>query len=319
MNSKLFTSLKILLLLAWTTAHTAPDQSIAYFFAHGLGGTHDAKYHYISEKILLPAYPCYAYNGPEVINGYEINVNKIALGQHDDIAAAGNKLNSIPKEITSVGGFGVSKGAVTLINTAAILKPGQLKFLVLESPFADANDVAYHVGKSYGLEYIPFGGNIAKFALGNMYKNYNPDGIQPIKSVKKIPNIPIIFIHSKKDKLIPINHSRKLYRELIKQGRTNVYLVEIERGNHANILTENDRDGQLCYLKPVHAFYKQYNLPYDHTLAQDITLSKYQPSLEEITEKIEIDELSETFYRRVKLSCTAAATYMAYKRFWVES
>jgi predicted esterase len=303
------------IIIATTSIQLAPNQSIAYFFAHGLGGTGHQKGYCASNKIFLPHYPCYAYHGPEVAHGRgPIDNSKVSLGQADDIAALKDGLKAMPNgnAVQTLIGFGISKGAATWINAAAVLKPANLKALILESPFADANEVAYDIGKKFGLGYVPYGESTAVLAIETLHEKYNPNGPQPITSIQQVPNIPIILIHSRADKLIPINHSRKLYRELIKGGRNNVYLVEIEHGNHARIFEENDYQGLLSYLAPVHAFYKQYNFPYDQELANMVTLSKYQPSLQEITKKIDADEQSETFKRRIKLGCAVTAAGLAY-------
>lgn len=329
MNRQGFTLLRTLLpvatIITTFSGFLNANQPITYFFAHGLGGCALNKHGYT--KLFLPQYPCYAYNGPEIINGFD--AKKVVLGQENDIAALEDGLKLMNQETANKPfvGFGVSKGAATWINAAAKLKPANLKALVLESPFADANDEAYDVGKKeYGLEYVPFGREIATYFMKKMYPGYNPDGPQPITSIKHLPIIPIMLIHSEEDKLIHVNHSRRLYRELIKDGRTNVYLVEIANGEHADLLgnfwPKNDDDEELLdYLKPVHAFYKEYNLPYDQELASDATLSNYQPSLEEITEKIESIEQSETLYHCVKLGCAvtlAGVTAYAYNAMSAE-
>lgn len=309
MNKELLTYLKLVLaitiMLATCSAYANPDAPIAYFFAHGLGGNGNQKGYCSWNKIFLPDYPCYAYHGPEAVNGFD--AKKVVLGQEDDIAALGEGLKAM--NLDNGGkpfiGFGISKGAATWINAAAALQPSNLQALVLESPFADANEEAYEVGKQFGLGCITFGESTAVLAVKNMHPRYNPKGPQPIKSIREIPIIPLILIHSEEDELIHVNHSRKLYRELIKDGRTNVHLVEVPSGRHAQIFVDNTRKGQLSYLKPLHAFYKAYNLPYDPELADNVTLKNYQPSLEEITEKIESVEKTETFYRRIKLCCAA--------------
>ena len=321
----------VLLITLIMTTFSANAESIGYLFAHGLGGNAPTRHAYIQTKVLLPDCPCYSYNAPEVVsiravrpdNGemytaYAFDKDKVSLGQDDDIAALSKALADIESR-TSIIGFGVSKGAATWINTAAKDQPSNLKALVLESPFADANELIYEIGisKSYLLGYVPFGRNVAKLLSNTMlYKKYNPDGPQPIVSIRDIPNIPILFIHSKQDGLIHINHSRKLYRKLIKEGRTNVYLVETKYGRHANLLGNVfpvDDELLESYLKPLHAFYKHFELPYDQELASNVDLSKYQPSLEEITEKINADEQSETFYHAVKLGYAITAATALYE------
>jgi len=263
-----------------------PLPKIAYLFTHGVGVNKDQKNYYEKNNIIPKQYKCFAYDGPEIVED-KFNSEYVVFAQQQDIdiVTRGIKFDIQKKNFQACIGVGVSKGAALLINMP---KFNSLKALVLESPFADANDVILNYAKNIGLGWLPSSWNLS-LANKIFYKDYDPKGIQPIDSIKKIPeNVAIIFIHSKEDKLIHINHSRNLYRELITQARKNVYLVETENGDHAQLLNNcSSHNHRITYIKAVHAFYKKYSLPYDENLAKDVDLKIYQPSLEEINNRIE--------------------------------
>lgn len=256
-----------------------------YLFVHGLGGDHTQYVHYLNNHVILGK-PCYAYDGPEI----SLDFSCVALGQKSDINAILKGLNRDNALDKSLIGVGVSKGASTLINAVATNNFSNIKALVLESPFCNANDVGYNV--AYPLQLIPGGYSCIKTGMELRYPNYQSNGLQPITSAKKIsPSLPIFIFHSQQDGLIPVYHSRKLYRELLLSGNMNVYLVETKTGRHAGILTDENKDEKQKTLEALHAFYKQYNLPFNPKFINPATnLHDYQPSLDDIEKLIASQE-----------------------------
>lgn len=278
------------------TEPITPAPVIGYLYIHGLGGCKEDKQYFIQHQLINSAHPSYAFNGPEVVSyhsgAYYINQKKGVLGQEDDIQTIKTGLETIRAAgITNLVAIGDSKGAGTLINTASMLKPGIISLIILLEPFADANDVARNVGFQLGIGKLPGGEQLSTWVLKNLFfPTYKPHGIQPLTSINNLPDIPVIFGHSKKDKLIPINHSRKLYRTLLMKGRTNVYLVEMEEGVHGDLLGDSSPRHALELKKAIHAFYKKFQHPYDAMLAQGVDLQRYQPTLDQINERINADE-----------------------------
>lgn len=278
----------------------------AYLFAHGLGANADYKTFYRFHKVIVPNHRCYAYNGPEVVNCHnnKFNATKVALAQENDIAALeqGLKNDNITPDHKLIG-VGVSKGAATLINATATGKFPMIKALVLESPFAHASDIAYNVG--WLAQYIPGGWHAAQFFMSNfVYPSYNPGGPHPITCAPLVPNIPILLIHSQKDELIHVNHSRKLYKALVQTGNKNVYLVETERGEHANVLNKQDKVTTPFVNRIIQTFYKKHELPWHEPILNPcdtpISLDHYQPSLELIDGLINRDEPGNFVYNMGK-------------------
>lgn len=275
------------------TSLTAHHDDYNYLFAHGLGGSSKNKDHFIGYRVILPNYNCYAYDGPELENNRFV-AKKVCLGQDEDIKKLeiGLKNDGISSEHKLVG-VGGSKGAATLINAVSTGRFPMIKALVLEGSFADATDIAYHLGRIP--QYIPGGKKAIGLIMKHfIYPSYKIHGIQPIKSAASVPHIPILLIHSKQDHLIPINHSRKLYKALVQAGNNNVYLVEAERGEHAYILNNFDTTQTTLICRLIQLFYQRHNLPYDKSIVESsnikIDFAQFQPSLKEINARIKRDE-----------------------------
>lgn len=291
---------------AMQTVPSEPTSQFSYLFAHGLGANADYKTFYRFHKVIVPGHHCYAYNGPEVVYSYnnKFDPTKVVLAQENDIAALeqGLKKDNVTLDHKLIG-VGVSKGAATLINAVATEKFPMIKALVLESPFAHASDVAYNVG--WLAQYIPGGWHAAQFFMSNfVYPSYNPNGPHPITCAPLVPNIPILLIHSQKDQLIHVNHSRKLYKALVQTGNKNVYLVETDEGEHANVLNKQDKVTTHLVNRIIQTFYKKHELPWHEPILNPcdtpISLDPYQPSLEFIDDLINQDEPGNFAYNMSK-------------------
>lgn len=274
---------------------SAQETDFEYLFAHGLAA---GKIQLKDYKEIIPildkglALDCIdAYTKP--LYPYLIKVPPCALGQEKDIEVLSNAINNLKKPIIAIG---VSKGAATWINVAAKSENiNYIKALVLESPFANINDILYRFWHLKYLNYIPGGRYIAKQIIKAILVHYDCDGIQPIGSIKKIlnKNLPIYIVHSKQDRLIPINHSRQLYIEFLKNDFKNVYLIEPEVGHHAGILYT---DELKTFQNSLNSFYKEFKLPYNANIAI-VDLNIYKPTIQEVIKRIENDTNSFEEYK----------------------
>lgn len=281
-------------------AQTKPvrnDIADAYLFSHGLGGSLNHKVYYQTKGAFVEGCASYAYDSVEVKRHFSflprMDLSKVSLGQNDDIHKLYCALKSIDgeaKKPSGIIGYGVSKGAATWINAASLLHPPSLRALVLEAPFADADGVAHNFTKTVGINKVVNQSTTRRILQRYVFKKYSSDGIQPINYIKDIPNIPILFIHSQDDEIIPVNHSRRLYEALLKQGRKNVYLLEIESGYHADLLSDDNLQSKTKYLSVLHTFYKQYGFPYDKQYVNECRLEDYQPSLHEVRKRMKAPE-----------------------------
>jgi alpha-beta hydrolase superfamily lysophospholipase len=232
--------------------HTVSATSVNYLFCHGVGGNEDQVKYYQHYEV-LPA-EAKSFNFNDWHDGV-FDQAKTSLGQKADIEVVNCNYNLLRAEISPIVIYGVSRGAATVVNFAGMEKSSNVAALVLESPFADIYDVFRHV--------VPCASLLPKdFILRLQYPSYNPKGEQPINYINAIPSdIPIALVCSKKDTLIPYESTIKLYNKLVESGRKNVHLLVLEQGSHANLL------GQREYIYFIHAFFKQYNLPYNEELA----------------------------------------------------
>jgi len=182
------------------------------------------------------------------------------LGQGDDI----ERLHNACKDHENVIIVGTSRGASTIINYLGTYKPTNILAAVLESPFDHANNVANNLLSKFSIK--------DKEGLINtvrpfLFRNYDPDGIQPIKVAADVSkDIPILLICSKSDGLIPDSSTANLYKVLKDSGHPHVYLLTCKYGSHGRILWS--KDGAL-FKNVVHAFYKHHNLPHHEPWAQE--------------------------------------------------
>ena len=153
---------------------------------------------------------------------------------------------------------------------------------MVESPFDTLSSVVNHLLTRYRVGWVPFSKKIGYKVCQKHFPQINPKGLFPINVVEKIPtHLPIMLVHSKKDKTVPINSSRRLYIKLKETGHKNLYLVELQSGNHGKLLFGPDAD---FYNYVVHAFYKKYNLAHHHEFAQrgQNLLQLCQPAISEV-------------------------------------
>ena len=161
-----------------------------------------------------------------------------------------------------------------------------LSCLILESPFSAVNKIIAKFAWN-----LPGSESVLPYLVSSFkFREYKAGGIAPNDYVAQLPkDLPVLFVHSKRDRLIDINHSRSMYIKMREAGHKNVYLVELSSGQHANILWDLygriSRDGQKYY-DAVQALYKKVGLPYDAPAAGRINLADYQPTEQEVRRRM---------------------------------
>jgi hypothetical protein len=98
-------------------------------------------------------------------------------------------------------------------------------------------------------------------------------------------HLPILFVHSHKDKVVPIKSSQRLYLLLKMLGHEHVYLLELNAGLHGKLIIGPEAE---TYQNVVHAFYKKYNLAYNEhfALKGESFLAQCQPSIVDVVCRI---------------------------------
>lgn len=293
--------------------NSGTTEKIPVLFSHGFGGSKlrcllyakgyekTVSFLYQQKKVTLQNYlfdrqlhQLYTFNYHDVqvdmgIYGSIPDPTTAEVAQADDINTLHAYLEKIPEQ--KLIGFGYSRGAatwLTMLGTTTTSKT--IAALILESPFAIMQNVAVYNIVSYAVAcanvLIPSVDLIttSNTIFNSIFQNYNLAGIQPINVAHLIDkNIPIMLVHSQQDTIIPINDSRNLYLKLKEAGHQHVYLVELKQGVHAALLW--GPEGEL-YRNVVHAFYKKYGLPHQPDFAQNIDLAVYQPSIQEVQQRI---------------------------------
>jgi len=244
-----------------------------YIFGHGLGADFNHVDAYKRYGVIPQSFECLSKNGPEVSNG---GPTASCLAQDGDIDVIIGEIEAACEKYgrdCKIVLVGVSKSAATMLNTIgklASIKSEHLKNIkavILDSPFADANDVACDVVCPKRLAYsiVKSSLKIAVKMLINKvaYKNYDPYGIQPIKAVREEwgdvdKDMLIVFFHSKDDALINVSHSKLLSDEIRALGFKNTYFIQTSGDVHANIFWGNWSEFTLTRLWSI---YKKYELP----------------------------------------------------------
>jgi pimeloyl-ACP methyl ester carboxylesterase len=263
-----------------------PDSmtSVVYLYAHGLGATQQ------QAQALLPHNkhwilnrPLAAFDFPDSKPAYmEYDPKHVNLGQQADIDrlryAYWRTRQELPDYMMVIGA--VSRGAVTAFNCMALHQLEYVKALVLESPFDTFANVVKHLLRRFHIGWIPFSRKLAIRYVKKTFPSFDINGVFPLTVAHMIPHdLPIIIIHGKRDKTIPIKSSRLIYCALLENGHKDVYLLELDEGDHGKLIA--GPNGEI-YQNVVHAFYRRYDLPHDPLLAQrgEAILNQCQPSLD---------------------------------------
>lgn len=182
-------------------------------------------------------------------NGYYyfIDIKKLNIGQEEDIKKIHEHYQNI--ETKYVIGYGVSRGAMALINWVGKCKPKKIKALILEGTPTDLNTIEKHSLEWYNKIYYMG----VKFILPYI-SSYNPNSYYSKANVLDLPkDLPILFITSLNDKMVPYNCTLEMYNNLLNNGYTRCKIVILKKPHHDNYLTDNEED-RITYLSEVNNF-----------------------------------------------------------------
>lgn len=166
-------------------------------------------------------------------------MNRYCLGQNDDIKCVqdGYEKVDLDKKIIA---FGVSRGVPAIINwyASSEQKPKINGFIFEGGPSTLANIVKYSTGiNRYYYELIE---KIAPYVT-----RYDPNGQNALEEVTKLPHdVPILFISSVNDYVVPWKTSFELYEKLCASGYTNVQFVLLEKSAHNGYIVDDPNDRQ---------------------------------------------------------------------------
>jgi alpha-beta hydrolase superfamily lysophospholipase len=189
----------------------------------------------------------------------------MSLGQEADIATLKKAYLKTRKDYPNaeIVLIGLSRGASTIINFLAEHQPTHIKAVILESPFDTVAGVIDHFCKQANMASKPLLDMSQKIL--SWVSSYKPSGIQPIHTIHKIPStIPVLFICSKEDRVVPASGTITLYETLRLSGHSKAHILILDQGKHGFLLTGPQAK---IYQSTVHAFYKHYRLDHDPIMA----------------------------------------------------
>jgi hypothetical protein len=222
-------------------------------------------------------------NNEKDASKHAVRLSALNLAQEEDIETLSATYNELlafqPGKYIVL--YGVSRGAATAFNflaTEYIKKEiKHIKAVVLEGCFDSVKNILHNKFK-FAQNYPKLQQVIQKI-FGSIYTGHDLEGIAPIKLVEQFPHdIPVLFITSKIDTVVPHQCTWNLYRALKKTGHPNAFLLELKHSSHPHYMIENEYDRDY-YQAAVHAFYKKFGLPYDPDKIPlgEVVLAQCQP------------------------------------------
>jgi len=202
----------------------------------------------------------------KTVANYGFHFSRGNIAQKDDIAAYAKTYAQHVQDYpnTDVILYGDSRGAATTLNFIAMHKPEQVKAAVLEGAF----DAMPHVMKH--CLYSDKEPSVEKRLTGTLsmlMRRYRKNAPAPYDYAERITDeIPLLFVTSLKDWVVPPQCTFRLYTRLKERGFTNVHILVLQRATHPCYMLDDAADREL-YETVVHAFYKQYNLPHNSAKA----------------------------------------------------
>jgi hypothetical protein len=225
------------------------------------------------------------------VANYTFNFSQGNIAQEKDIQALHkaykNHIKHYPN--TDIILYGDSRGAATAFNFIALHKPAQVKAAVLEGIFDDIPHVIKHllyVDKEKRAEERLH--DILNFVMGS----YSKKGPFPFHYAEKMSDdIPLLFVTSLKDGLVPTQSTLNIYNQLQTRGHKKIHLLVLKNSFHPCYMIGNAEDKDL-YESVVHAFYKEYGLPHNSEKAEQgrAEFEKTQPTSKEVARLYELEQ-----------------------------
>lgn len=182
-----------------------------------------------------------------------VRMTRFNLSQDDDIEALNKCYEKCMKEKKNgkpLVMYGSSRGASTMITWYSKYKNTikGIDALVLEGCPSSIDDIC---------DYSPNWVNLCRKALLSSFTQYSDIGIKPVDCLLDLPkNIPIYFIASVKDEIVPYECSEKMVKILRDNGYSNIRLITLKEAPHSGYITHNSED-RCVYHDALQELYKQ--------------------------------------------------------------
>ncbi len=188
------------------------------------------------------------------LGSYAVRVWDINLGQTKDLAEHKKRFESAHATHPDAGIilYGVSRGALTTFNAYATEQYKGVKAVVLEGCPSAISEVI-QVSKGFAAHWL-------YEQCANYFCAHDPKGISALACVDNFPKqTPVLFITSKKDKVVPASCTVGLAQKLANSGHEHVYCLVLEECSHIGYCWD-DQDDAKNYQNVVHAFYKKSDI-----------------------------------------------------------
>jgi alpha-beta hydrolase superfamily lysophospholipase len=216
-------------------AATASPARTAVFYAHGGGSDRREGFRYVEYllgrgfDVYLFDYSCHG-DAPCAVRGLSFGER-----EHQDIV---DIVHHLKGRHARVFGLGTSMGAASLLTALPRAEP--IDAVVAENPVHSFSRLALETGAAP--PFLPTWFRRLAIALTLRRAHFTGD-VTPARALRDFSSkMPIVFLHSKADTLVPYSHSVDLHREY--QGPKHLELFET--GRHARLwLAHNQRFRQL--------------------------------------------------------------------------
>lgn len=275
----------------------AEEIAPVYLFSHGLAGSKNQAYLYtktneangkvITNKRYILDEPLITFDYPDTTDRFwKVRRSVTSLGQESEIAALEEQYNTIIEqsmhEEPHIVLFGISRGASTAVNFLGTDERPAIRAAIVESPYDSFETVQRFLAKRIFLHWIPGIQTICRGITKAVFPKYTSKGIHPVDTIINIrKDLPILFVCSRQDELVPFQCTLNLYHKLCQAGHEHAYILILNQGAHGQLLHKSIGS---TYQSVVHAFYQKYDLPHDPMLARygKSKLAKCQPKIEHV-------------------------------------
>ena len=181
-------------------------------------------------------------NQKETVGGHSVHINAMCLAQNADIAEHQKRYDLCVKEYpdSDLILYGVSRGAATTFNACAYNQydTQKIRLIVLEACF-DSVAGAVHNSPLF-LKWKALEKVFLKTVMS--HTQFQEQGIAPINMVDKFPeNVPVIFITSARDCIVPIASVQRVVDALKKRGKNPIYMLVLKHSSHPKYMMDEQR------------------------------------------------------------------------------
>lgn len=194
--------------------------------------------------------------------------NNLCIGQEQDIEAIERKYNRAVREKpkAKIIMVGVCSGATAILNFLGTRKPKNVVAAILESPVYNIKDAIKGSLRCSFKHYIKTNLPLIEKLLRNIFYElsiFEKHGIHPSKILQNIdPNIKILLLGLRDDKLTPFESTCKIYADLKALEHKHVYIKELLHGRHGGLLWTANID-RSAHQDTTHKFFEHYDFPHN--------------------------------------------------------